>query len=223
MAQYSCELAEKAITEGKYGEAESNLESAFRYDPRCIRAVIQSGRMASLRGNHTNAIAIWRGLEHWAPEALAEVIDHLSNSYRALGDHKGSRKFLELAVEKNPDPRIISALVDLTGSEKGNEAGQALMLDMVRKYPSLEGMFQLLKQRGLSAGSGREAAGSRDFMMLANLLSDVVGQGREYHCRKCGFNSNSLHWQCPGCKGWGSVQKTTRLRGRNYSHSANAS
>ena len=208
LAQYCCELAERAIVEGKNQSAENYLQQAFDYDAHCIRAIIQSGRMSALRGNHQNAIAIWRGLEHWAPDALGEVVDHLANSYQVLGDRKNFRKFLKAAIEKNPDPRIIRALVDLTQEEKGTEAGRALLLDLVRQYPSLDGLYQLLKNRSFPI-SGKST--SNDFGLWADMLSEVVEQGRDYHCRKCGFNSNSLHWQCPGCKAWGSVQKNVRL------------
>ncbi len=208
LAQYCCELAEQSISEGKNARAEHYLETAFRYDSRCVRAVIQSGRLASMRGNHTNAIAIWRGLEHCAPEAFGEVVDHIANSYAVLGDRKNYRRFLESAIEKSSDLRIITALVELAKQEKEGETGQVLLLDLVRKYPSLEGLRELIKSRATENCSARE---KQDFTVLDDLLSQVVVQGRGYHCRTCGFNSSSLHWQCPGCKGWGTVQKQVTL------------
>ena len=204
LAQYNCELAEQAITEGKYARAEQQLEAAFRYDSHCVRAVIQSGRLASMRGSHNNAIAIWRGLEHWAPQALGEVVHHVANSYAALDDRKNYRLFLESAFENSPDSRIMTALVELAKQEKEGETGRALLLELVRKYPSMEGLCELIKSRAADNHSARE---KKDFTVLAELLSKVVGAGRGYHCHTCGFTSNSLHWQCPGCKGWGSVQK----------------
>jgi lipopolysaccharide biosynthesis regulator YciM len=54
IAHYYCELAEVAIAEGNNQVAENHIESAFKFDTRCIRAVIQSGRIAAMRGNHTN-------------------------------------------------------------------------------------------------------------------------------------------------------------------------
>jgi lipopolysaccharide biosynthesis regulator YciM len=27
-----------------------------------------------------------------------------------------------------------------------------------------------------------------------------------YQCTRCGFMARRLHWQCPGCKGWGTVR-----------------
>lgn len=204
IAHYYCELAENAISEGNNQFTEQHLEAAFRHDARCIRAVIQSGRLASMRGNHTNAVAIWRGLEYWAPEALGEVVGHISNSYSILNDKRSLKQFLELALEINSDPRIIATLVDLTRKDKGKEAGQSLLLDIVRKYPSLESLYQLMKIRTQNAIVSRE---DKDFSMLADLLSEVVETGRNYNCRQCGFQSNALHWQCPGCKGWGTVQR----------------
>ncbi|MDA8006978.1 MAG: lipopolysaccharide assembly protein LapB [Gammaproteobacteria bacterium] len=204
LAHYYCELAEQAIADGRNARAGRHIESAFRHDPHCIRAVIQSGRLASMSGNHINAISIWRGLERWAPQALGEVVDHVANSYTALGDAKSYKKFLEDALARNPDARFIAALVELVSREEKDEAGRKLLVDLVRRHPSIEGLHELLKSRAASGGGGRE---NRDFALLADLLSQVVGQGRGYHCRTCGFSSNSLHWQCPGCKNWGTVQK----------------
>ena len=210
LAHYCCELAEKAISEGRNDLAENHLESAFKYDSHCVRAVIQSGRLASMRGNHNNAIAIWRGLEHWAPEALGEVVDHLANSYAALGERENYKRFLEGAIAHHADSRVMSALMDLAKQDEQGEAGQALLLDLVRKYPSLEGLCELIKSRAANNRSARE---KKDFTVLAELLSQVVGRSQGYHCHTCGFRGSSLHWQCPGCKNWGTVQKQVALPG----------
>jgi len=223
LAQYCCELAERAIADGKHARAERHLESAFRYDPHCARAVIQSGRLASMRGNHANAIAIWRNLEHLAPHALGEVVDHLANSYAALGDHAEYKKFLLDAVDRNPDSRLLAALIEAVKHEQAavdaphtdatgrDRAGQKLLLDLVRRRPSLEGLCALLKSRAASGAVASERE-RKDFTVIADLLSQVVGQGAAYHCHTCGFHASALHWQCPGCKNWGTVQKQPARR-----------
>ena len=219
IAHFYCELAELAIGAGNNSKAESYLERAFSNDPKCVRAVIQSGRLASMRGNHANAIAIWRGLEYWAPLALGEIVGHVANSYRALNDKRSLRKFLESVVELSPDPRIIAMLVEMTGKDGGPEAGERHMLRLVRKYPSLENLYQLVSKKSKIIGApnpGHESQGhenqDNDYSLLADLLSEVVESGRDYNCRQCGFQSNSLHWQCPGCKGWGTVQRQSGSR-----------
>jgi lipopolysaccharide biosynthesis regulator YciM len=209
IAHFYCELAELEISAGNNSAAEGYLESAFRKDAKCIRAVIQSGRLASMRGNHTNAIAIWRGLEFWAPAALGEVVGHIANSYVSLNDKRSLKKFLQSAIEINPDPRIIAMLVELTGREKGGVEGERLLLSLVQKYPSLENLYQLVNSKTRSNSVGEK---DKDYTLLAGLLSGLVESGRHYNCRKCGFQSNSLHWQCPGCKGWGTVQRQPGTR-----------
>lgn len=217
IAHFYCELAELAIGSGDNSKAESYLQSAFTKDPKCVRAVIQSGRLASMKGNHANAIAIWRGLEHWAPQSLGEVVGHIANSYARLNDKTSLKRFLEDSVNVNPDPRIIALLVELTRNEKGVEASEKKLLKLVRQYPSLENLYQLVRKRrkstagnhGMGDASAKE---SSDYAMLENLLFDVVESDRHYNCRKCGFQSNSLHWQCPGCKGWGTVHRQTTSR-----------
>ncbi len=209
IAHFYCELAELEISAGNNSAAESYLESAFRKDAKCIRAVIQSGRLASMRGNHTNAIAIWRGLEFWAPDALGEVVGHITNSYISLNDKRSLKKFLKSAVEINPDPRIIAMLVELAESEKGDVEGERLLLSLVQKYPSLENLYQLVNSKTRSSSAGEK---DNDYTLLAGLLSGLMESGRHYNCRQCGFQSNSLHWQCPGCKGWGTVQRQSGPR-----------
>ena len=204
IAQFYCELAEISISEGDHSGAENYIRSAFQHNPRCLRAVIQSGRLASMRGNHANAIAIWRGVEYWSPLGLGEVVAHIVNSYLALGDKKLLQKFLERAIEKNADPRIMSALVDLTRNDQGEEAGEMKLLELVRQYPSLNGMYILMKNR---AEKGKLSRQDKDYSIVANLLQDVVERSRNYHCTQCGFQSNSLHWQCPGCKAWDTARR----------------
>jgi len=204
LAQYSCELAEQALEEGKAGKAEYYLESAFRYDERCVRATMIAGRIAASRGNHNLAISLWRRLEEWAPETLGEVVSLIAGSFEANNDALGYRHFLENAIEHNPDARIISALVEITRNRGGRIAGQRLLLEIVKKQPGLEGLYQLLRNRNAPDLFQGEAF---DLELIAALLSQSMGQSREYQCRQCGFNSNNLHWQCPGCQAWGSVQK----------------
>jgi lipopolysaccharide biosynthesis regulator YciM len=218
LAQYCCELAEKAVSESKPGEAEYYLDSAFKYEERCVRAAILSGQVAAARGNHLIAIDIWREIEEWAPEALGEVVGLISRSYAALNNQQGYRQFLESAIEKNPDARIISALVEVTQASSGRMAGQRLLLEIVRKYPNLDGLYQLLRNRNAPELFKGE---SIDLELIATLLSQSMGQSREYQCRQCGFNSSALHWQCPGCKEWGSVQRRIFNREREIAGQRN--
>ncbi len=204
IAHLYCEVAESNIRAGNYAQADANIALAFQYDKKCIRGVLQSGRLAVMRSNHTSAIAIWRSLEYLAPEYLGEVVIHIENSYKALGDLVSLRQFLEAALKKNTDSRIINTLVELTREQQGEEASRKLKLKLVREHPTLEGVLQVIASQDRAIGNtGQE----KDYQMLASLISHAVETERHYSCRNCGFQSNTLHWQCPGCKAWGSMQR----------------
>lgn len=209
LAQYCCELAEKAIADGQNKRAEEYLNSAFRYNSSCVRAVIQSGRLSAIRGHHNNAIHTWRSLEKCAPEAIGEVVDHLANSYAVLGDQKNYKQFLADAVQYNPDWRIITALAELAKDEQENQTGKALLFGLVQKYPFMQGVYELIKSRATSPSASLQ---NTDFTVLVDLILQIARQERDYLCDHCGFSSKSLHWQCPGCKIWGSVQQHSTVR-----------
>lgn len=203
VAQYACELAEKALAEGRYQEAGHYLQQAFRHDPGSVRATIQSGRLAALNGDHRGAIATWQGLRERAPEFLGEVVDHLANSYRVLGDADGYRAFLESAVEGNPDLRLVAALTELIREQQGSTRAERFLVAWLRGNPSLDGLHQLVCSRLRHAAPGE----SEDLVLLEDLISDVLREDRDYLCRNCGFSGNTLHWQCPGCKSWNSITR----------------
>lgn len=44
-----------------------------------------------------------------------------------------------------------------------------------------------------------------DLVILLELIKKIVDNKPQFRCHLCGFSGKTLHWQCPGCKHWGSV------------------
>lgn len=217
LAHYHCELAEQAIVEGRVVQAQQEIDEAFKHDPHCLRAVIQSGRIAALKGNHRNAIAIWRGIEHWEPAVLGEVVPHLANSYLALDQVQEFENYLRATLAEHPEPRVIEALLDAVCDSRsdgcgrdrqeacdraGGACGRELLIEIARKHPSLGSLHALLEHRNLLLGDTSQ----KQWIPLADLLWRAFRQARGYACSNCGFTSNTLHWQCPGCQTWDSMR-----------------
>ena len=206
LAHYHCELAERAIVEGRVDAALQAVDRAFKHDPHCLRAVIQSGRIAALKGHHRNAIAIWRGIEHWVPTALGEVVPHLANSYSALGQAREFEQFLRATLTDHPEPRVIEALLEsVRGNLRDDRSGRELLLEIARKHPSPGSLHALLEHRKLLLGDTPQ----KQWIPLADMLYQAFQQERGYGCSHCGFTSNTLHWQCPGCQTWDSMRHRT--------------
>jgi len=60
--------------------------------------------------------------------------------------------------------------------------------------------------------SGKASPDTR--LLLLKHHTDQLLSGRHRHrCRRCGFNSDSLSWQCPSCRRWGTIKPVTGVQG----------
>ena len=48
-------------------------------------------------------------------------------------------------------------------------------------------------------------AGIRFLELIEQLLARLLREQSAYQCHRCGFTTRTLHWQCPGCRSWGSM------------------
>jgi len=42
--------------------------------------------------------------------------------------------------------------------------------------------------------------------VLGNIIDIELSQRPAYACRRCGYEAKTLHWQCPGCRSWGTIK-----------------
>ena len=60
--------------------------------------------------------------------------------------------------------------------------------------------------RALFLGNSQEGRAKEDLHILQNLMKKVLANKPDYQCTSCGFSGKSLHWQCPGCRQWSTMQ-----------------
>lgn len=197
-AQYHCEIAETALTDGDYETARRNAGRAVDADRRCVRATMQLGRIEAALGHHRQAIRIWRRIEEQDARFIGEVANLVASSYEIINDGSGLDEYLHKAVEKHGHIRLVLALAARLEKQAGHRKAGEFLTDWLRRKPSLEGLRRLLELRV------REASGDNrgDLELLRNLIERTVEKERNYECRNCGFTARTLHWQCPGCKNW---------------------
>ena len=201
IAQYHCELAESAIREGRYDDAAGNVQAAIHADQGCVRARIQAGRLAALHGHHHDAIEKWKGIEEQNPAYLGEVLDLIANSFRSLKEIDELRAFLEGALARRGDVRLMFALVDVVDELEGSLKAEEFLVTWLRDHPTIYGLYRLIELKLKQKPSDRT-----DLALLEGMIGSLLKKDSAYVCRQCGFAGKSLHWQCPGCKSWNSIQ-----------------
>lgn len=210
IAQYHCEIAETAIREGRYEHAEEHTRRAREVDPRCVRAIIQSGRLSALHGNHEEAIEKWKQVEACNAAYLGEVLDLIATSYRAIGNVDEYRRFLEAAVERQTDVRLMFALVDVLDETEGSTRAEEFLVRWLRTHPTIFGLYRLIELK-----IKQKPEDTTDLALLEGMIGSLLKRDSGYACRQCGFTGRSHHWQCPGCKSWNSISS---VQDKNQNH-----
>jgi lipopolysaccharide biosynthesis regulator YciM len=198
IAQYHCEIAENAITEGRYSFAQTRIREAIEVDGACVRAIIQSGRVRAIQGDHRGAVDEWvKGVDRHS-ELPGEITGLIQNSYRILGALDEYREFLKNMLKSHDDIRLVLALTECFDDWGGGEIAETFLLEKIRSNPSIPGLHRLIQMR-LSQSN---FPNNQDLGLLEKLIGGIVADESGYECRHCGFRGKVMHWQCPGCRTW---------------------
>ena len=203
IAQYHCEICESAIREGRYDIAIKHAKLAINIDISCVRARIQSGRLSALNGDHRTAIEYWKEIEDQNPGYLGEVMDLIATSYRIIGAFAEYKEYLEKALVRTNDIRIMYSLVDIIDELDGSLQAEAFLVGWLRHHPTIHGLYRLIVLK-----IKQKPADQDDLISLESMIGSLLKKDSDYACRQCGFSGKTLHWQCPSCKSWNSILST---------------
>jgi lipopolysaccharide biosynthesis regulator YciM len=109
------------------------------------------------------------------------------------------RGFLEQAIQRSDDVRLVLALADQLGAIRASPEAERVLLQRLQGSVTLSGLHRLLELRASDENSD---VGQDEYGMLARLTGALAAQESGYECRCCGFRGKAMHWQCPGCRNW---------------------
>ncbi len=202
IAQYYCELAQKALQERDSGTARQHIKRALTFDRNCARASILLGTLEVAQGDCKAAIRAYRKVSEQDIEYLPEVISPLRNCYREAGQSDAYAAFLKESLDRYSGISPILALAEEIRDRDGEQAAADFVIDQLRRRPSVRGLEWLIN-RSLDHSSGE----ARDTLtILHDLATNLLDGKAVYECHRCGFAGKQLHWQCPSCKSWNSVK-----------------
>ncbi len=202
LAHYCCELAQDARLAGDLEDARGMLRQALELDQRCVRASLLLGQLEYDEGHYRQAVQALRRVRQQDPDYLPETISLLRQCYRGLDDGRSLREYLLESLAQRPTPALVAAVAaDMTLAE-GDAAAAEFLASQLLQHPSLLGLSQLIGlQLGCSEGKSRQ-----DLALLQGLAERLLASRPAYRCGHCGFAGKHLHWNCPGCKHWGSIK-----------------
>ncbi|MEK7758895.1 MAG: hypothetical protein AAB304_04740, partial [Pseudomonadota bacterium] len=202
IAQYHCELGELALQAGNVANARSGAMDALATDPKCVRASMLAGRVDMVQGNVRDAIRAWQKIEQQDAEYLDEVIDEIATAFRNLNEESLLLLYLHDVARRMPGVRTLLTLAELIRARDGESAAQTFIAERLRQQPSVPGLKKLIDLQVT-----QDTPVSRENLdLIKDILGQLAAQQEGYQCRQCGFRGQSLHWQCPACHGWITMQ-----------------
>jgi lipopolysaccharide assembly protein B len=214
IAQYHCELAEEARRRGELAQARRHLARAQAADPGGVRATLLQGQMALAEGNPRAASELFMRVADQGARYVPEVLPAMLEALAAQG-RTDQLDLLESLAARHPSPSLMLALSDAVLAERGLAAALETLTRYLAGHADLAALERLLDRR-LRVGDAnggpqpdrdrdRDRERERD-RVVHDVVRYLLARAPAYQCDHCGFSARALHWQCPSCKRWGTVQ-----------------
>lgn len=207
IAHYYCELGEAAFAKRHFPLAAEYVEKALTADRFCVRASLLHAKVLMEQKEYKTAARSLKKIKDQNPDYLSEAIELLASCYEKIGEEEKLVIYLKQLLDEHPRVPVALILAERIRKRKGDKVAATFVADYVRRYPSLRGLYIFINIY-ISNAEGRAR---EDLHILQNLMKKLLTDKPDYQCNACGFSGKSLHWQCPGCKQWGTIMPVYSL------------
>jgi lipopolysaccharide biosynthesis regulator YciM len=198
IAQFYCELAQDALVHLQPSDAMQLLDKALQADRSSVRATILYGDAQLAQGDTEAALVTWRRVEHQSVPHVALVAARLMDGYRKVGRPQEGVNLLRAYLAEASSIDLIEVVFKAVIELDGVEAAKQLVIEELRRNPTLLGLDKLLEARLMDA----PAHVWEELSMVKNLVQRYTQKLARYQCSHCGFKARQFYWQCPGCSRW---------------------
>ena len=200
IAHYYCELAEISKTKGDVSLLENYANKALAYDASCVRASILLADQIKATGDDNKAIKIYESIEQQDAESMILVLDSLLECYENFSSPGKLYEYLLSLQSRHKNLFLQTVIASVLEKSQGKQVAIEYLSDKVKHQPSLPGLQKLVSYKE------QEIDADKVFADLTAAISIMQKDSLKYRCQKCGFNTNTHYWLCPGCNQWSSVK-----------------
>ncbi|MBL1377085.1 lipopolysaccharide assembly protein LapB [Zobellella iuensis] len=210
VGHFYCELAEQNWRQQESKAAIQHFKKALKVDPGCVRANMRLAAIYIAQAEWHQAVTCLRQVTEQDPDFISEVLDDLRHCYLELGKEPDFVRLLEQWVAKDSGASTVLMLADKVGEQQGLLSAEQLVLSQLQRHPTMKGFYRLMSYHAANAEQGRAR---ESLEMLKSLVAEQIRIKPSHRCGQCGFSSQTLFWQCPSCKQWGSIKPVRGLDG----------
>ena len=146
------------------------------------------------------ALLTWRRVEQQSVPHTALVATRLMDGYRKVGRPQEGVSLLKSYLEQASSIDLLEVVFKAVIELEGVDTAKQVVLDELRRTPTLLGLDKLLEARMMDA----PASVLSELSMVKNLVHGYTQKLARYQCSHCGFKARQFYWHCPGCSRWDS-------------------
>lgn len=209
VAHYFCELASTARSQANAVDAKKLASKALQRSGKCVRAHILLAEIASSSGDNEQALSHYEQVESLRPELMPDIIDAWFDTLIKKDDEPALRAFIDHIRHRRNAYSVVRTTRAVIEKLDGLEQADRFFKSQILQRPSLKGLRDWAQdQVAISKSAEREKV-----QIIFTMLDTVVEDKATYHCGRCGFSGNELHWRCPSCGNWDSIQPIIGMEG----------
>lgn len=205
-----CSLADQLSKQGQKKEAIKLYQKALKTYPECIRACLAIADYYDHEGIPEKALEILERVPELDIDFTEIILDKLHNLHKQLNSEKKLMKFLFRVVSWGGGASSVILLSTLIAKFNSIEKAQTFILQELRRNPTMKGFNHLMNYHLRLAQSESE---KDSLLFLQKLVDEQIKFRPGYSCKKCGYSTKKLFWQCPSCKSWGRIKPIRGLDG----------
>ena len=209
VAHYYCELAHSAKSDGYAEEAKALAERALKRFDKSARAHMLLAGLASAKGDNLSALGHYDQVEKLRPALMPDIIDERFEALRKNGDEAALRSFIAHIENRRNAYSVVRTTRTAIEQLDGAAVADRFFKKQILQRPSLKGLRDWAQDQVEISKPGEK----EKVQVIHTLLDQVVEDKPGYQCGRCGYLGNTLHWRCPGCNNWDTVQPIIGVEG----------
>ncbi len=211
IAQYHCELADVLLASQKLAEAKAEIKLALKHDERCFRAHLLMGDVHTAQQAFSKAEHCYKKVFEINRGFAPIAYDRIFSMYATQNKLPQLLQDLESHdLESNAAARY-TKLRAHTMLQDERAVREFLHAELAKKNASpilVKRYLELMRE-------STDGDVQQTFSTLHELLDVELANYRSFRCTSCGYDTNTLFWNCPTCRKWG-TSKPNRFMSIEY-------
>ena len=182
------------------------LRQAAGFAPVSPRFLLLQIKMAMLKQKNKVALRWLDRLITSCPDYRMLILDELEECYfDSLTEMQFLEKIYEIARESQSSALTVVAIAERVARLAGRQAAAALLIEQKPRFSSILLNMKIIALDGIGESHTDNPVDSTQGV-VGELMAQLMKKSTEYRCHQCGFIAKQLHWRCPGCGEWQSLQ-----------------